>query len=163
MVSCCMVPGTKMAPLYYGGWVPTACVLFRSLTQTCNQLIKVEMWSIVVASSVHQTNASSVDLLSILDVPFPVLLSTLIRSRFQANPATLLIPIDFSFLLAVEKLYGTRLLCGSFSLNIVGSGFTACIVFSFSFQSHVPAHNLGCTLHEPVWICLCHVRYSSRL
>ena len=35
--------------------------------------------------------------LSIPDVPFPVLLSTLIRSRFQAKPATLLIPIDFSF------------------------------------------------------------------
>ena len=29
-------------------------------------------------------------------VPFLVLLSTLIRSRFQAKPATLLIPIDFS-------------------------------------------------------------------
>jgi hypothetical protein len=29
-------------------------------------------------------------------VPFPVLL-TLIRSRFQAKPATLFIPIDFSF------------------------------------------------------------------
>jgi hypothetical protein len=28
---------------------------------------------------------------------FPVLLSTLIRSRFQTKPATLLIPIDFSF------------------------------------------------------------------
>ena len=36
--------------------------------------------------------------LSIPDVPFPVLLSTLIiRSRFQAKPANLLIPIDFSF------------------------------------------------------------------
>jgi hypothetical protein len=35
--------------------------------------------------------------LSIPDVPFPVLSSTLIRSRFQAKPATLLIPIDFSF------------------------------------------------------------------
>ena len=36
--------------------------------------------------------------LSIPDVPFPVLLSTIIRrSRFQAKPATLLIPIDFSF------------------------------------------------------------------
>jgi len=34
--------------------------------------------------------------LSIPDVPFPVLLSTLVRSRFQAKPATLLIPIDFS-------------------------------------------------------------------
>ena len=36
-------------------------------------------------------------LLSIPDVPFPILLSTLIRSRFQAKPATLLIPINFSF------------------------------------------------------------------
>jgi hypothetical protein len=35
--------------------------------------------------------------LSIPDMPFPVLLSTLIRSRFQAKPATLLIPIDSSF------------------------------------------------------------------
>jgi hypothetical protein len=33
--------------------------------------------------------------LSIPDVPFPVLLSTLIRSRSQAKPATFLIPIDF--------------------------------------------------------------------
>jgi len=32
-----------------------------------------------------------------ITVPFPVLLSTLIRSRFQAMPATLLIPIGFSF------------------------------------------------------------------
>jgi hypothetical protein len=31
------------------------------------------------------------------DVPFPVLLSTLIRSQFQAKPATFLIPIYFSF------------------------------------------------------------------
>jgi len=31
------------------------------------------------------------------DAPFPVLLSTLIRSRFQARPATLLTPIDFAF------------------------------------------------------------------
>jgi hypothetical protein len=34
--------------------------------------------------------------LSIPDVPFPVLLSTIIRSRFQAKPATLLIPIGCS-------------------------------------------------------------------
>jgi hypothetical protein len=32
--------------------------------------------------------------LSIPDVPFPTLLSTLIRRWFQAKPATLLIPID---------------------------------------------------------------------
>ena len=35
--------------------------------------------------------------LSIPDVPFPVLLSSVIRSRFRAKPATLLNPIDFSF------------------------------------------------------------------
>ena len=54
---------------------------------------------------------------------FPVLLSTLIRSQFQAKPATLLIPIDFPFLFAVEELYGTRYQSGSFSLVNVGSGF----------------------------------------
>jgi hypothetical protein len=32
-----------------------------------------------------------------LDVPFPVPLPTLIRSQFQAKPATLLIPIDLFF------------------------------------------------------------------
>jgi hypothetical protein len=42
-------------------------------------------------------------------MPFPVLLSTLIRSRFQAKPATLLISIDFPFLFTVEELYGTWL------------------------------------------------------
>jgi hypothetical protein len=41
-------------------------------------------------------------------VPFPVLSSTLSRSRFQAKPATLMIPIYFPFLFAVEELYGTR-------------------------------------------------------
>ena len=35
--------------------------------------------------------------LSIPYMPFPVLLSTLIRSRFQAKPATLVIPNDFLF------------------------------------------------------------------
>jgi len=61
--------------------------------------------------------------LSIPDVPFPVLLSTLIRIRFQAKPATFLIPIDFPFLFAVEELYGARYHSGSFSLIYVGSGF----------------------------------------
>jgi len=69
--------------------------------------------------------------LSIPDVPFPVLLSTLIRSRFQAKSATLLIPIDFSFLFAVEELYGTRYQSGSFSLIMWGVAFTACVVFYF--------------------------------
>ena len=56
------------------------------------------------------------------DVPFPVLLSTLIRSQFQAKPATFLIPIDFSFLFAVEELYGTRYQSGSFSLMVTMGG-----------------------------------------
>jgi len=53
-------------------------------------------------------------------VPFPVLLSTLIRSRFQAKPATFLIPIDFPFLFAVEKLYGRWLLF----LDLCGEWFS---------------------------------------
>jgi len=78
--------------------------------------------------------------LSIPDVPFPVLLSTLIRSWFQAKPATLLIPTDFPFLFAVEELYGTRYQSGSFSLNDVGSGFHClrrffCFLFSWSMKS----------------------------
>ena len=35
-------------------------------------------------------------------VPFPALLSTLIRRRFQVKPATLLIPIDNFLFLLVE-------------------------------------------------------------
>ena len=70
--------------------------------------------------------------LSIPGVPFSVLLSTLIRSRFQAKPATLLIPIEFPFLFAVEELYGTRYQSGSFSLINVGSGFH-CLRSFFSF------------------------------
>ena len=56
-------------------------------------------------------------------MPFPVLLSTLIRSRFQAKPATLLYPLIFPFFFAVEELYGTRYQSGSFSFINVGSGF----------------------------------------
>jgi len=61
-----------------------------------------------LASKLHVHSVNFALNLSIPDVPFPVLLSTLIRSRFQAKPATLLILIDFSFLFAVEELYGTR-------------------------------------------------------
>jgi hypothetical protein len=71
--------------------------------------------------------------LSIPDVPFPVLLSALIRSRFQAKPATLLIPIDFPFLFAVEELYGTRYQSDSFSLINVGSGFHCLRSFFFFY------------------------------
>ena len=67
-------------------------------------------------------------------MPFPVLLSTLIRSWFQAQPATLLITIDPPFLFAVEELYSTRYQSGSFSLINVGSGFHCLLVFSFLFS-----------------------------
>jgi hypothetical protein len=48
--------------------------------------------------------------LSIPDVPFPALLSTLIRRRFQVKPAALLIPIDNFF------SFGGPVQIGSFSL-----------------------------------------------
>jgi hypothetical protein len=44
-----------------------------------------------------------------------------------------LIPIDFSFIFAVEELYGTRYQSGSFPLINVGSGFH-CPLSSFSFS-----------------------------
>ena len=50
-----------------------------------------------IASKLHVHSVTSLLNLSIPYVPFPVLLSTLLRSRFQVKPATLLIPIDFSF------------------------------------------------------------------
>jgi len=62
--------------------------------------------------------------LSIPDVPFPALLSTLIRRRFQVKPATHLIPIDLFRFPLVDEFYGTQYQIGSFSLNNVGSGFS---------------------------------------
>jgi len=53
----------------------------------------------------------------------PLLLSSLIRSRFQVKHATLLIPIDPSLILLVEELYGSQCQRGYFSLFNVGSGF----------------------------------------
>ena len=70
-------------------------------------------------------------------MPFPVLLSTLIRSWFQAQPATLLIPIDPPFLFAVEELYSTRYQSGSFALINVGSGFHCLRNFSVLFFSYM--------------------------
>jgi hypothetical protein len=80
---------------------------------------------------VHSVNFAAKLVHTWPDVPFPVLLSTLIRSRFQAKPATFLIPIDFPFLFAVQELYGTRYQSGSFSLINVGSGFHCLRSFSF--------------------------------
>jgi len=71
--------------------------------------------------------------LSIPDMPFPVILSTLVRSRFQSKPATTWSP--FSFLFAVEELYGTRYQSGSFSLiNVGSSGFHCCVIFVLFFS-----------------------------
>jgi len=60
---------------------------------------------------------------SIPDVPFPALLSTHTRRRFQVKPATLLIPIDLFLFPLVEEFYGTRYQSGSFSLINVESFF----------------------------------------
>ena len=61
--------------------------------------------------------------MSIPDAHFPVLLTTLIRSRFQVKPATLLIPIDIHLFLLVEEFHGIRYWSGSYSLLKMGSGF----------------------------------------
>jgi len=93
--------------------------------------------------------------LSMLNVPFPVLLSTLIRSRFQAKFATLLIPIDFSILFAVEELYGTRYQSGSFSLINVGSGLH-CLrsFFLFFFSNPQMRHTLNSSVFPLYWLTL---------
>jgi hypothetical protein len=44
--------------------------------------------------------------LSIPDVPFSTLLSTLISRQFQVKPTTLLVPIDLILFLLVEESYG---------------------------------------------------------
>jgi len=75
--------------------------------------------------------------LSIPDVHFPLLLSILIRSRFQVKPATLLIPIHF--FLCGGGLFSTRYQSGSFSLVYVGSGLHClCSFFFFFFGSEDP-------------------------
>ena len=81
--------------------------------------------------------------LSIPDVPFPVLLSNLIRSRFQAKPATLVIPFWFFSFLLMEELYGTRYQIGSFSLIKVGCFFTACVVIFYTTTLILQRDNLA--------------------
>ena len=61
--------------------------------------------------------------LSISDAHFPVLVITVIRSRFQVKPATLLISIGVFLYLLVEESHSTRYQSGSISLINVGSGF----------------------------------------
>ena len=62
----------------------------------------------------------------------PVLLSTLIMSRCQAKPATLLIPIDFSFPFrgGGALRYSVPKWILSLKLIMWGVVFTACVVFS---------------------------------
>jgi hypothetical protein len=79
--------------------------------------------------------------LSIPDVPFPALLLTLIKRRFQFKPATLLIPIDLDLFLLVKELYGTQYQSGSFSLINVGSGFSLPALF-FLAGNYIPMFGL---------------------
>ena len=71
--------------------------------------------------------------LSIPDLPFPVLLSTLIRSRFQAKPATLLIPIDFSFPFRGGGALRYSVPNWLFFLELCGEWFPLPAYFFFSF------------------------------
>ena len=59
--------------------------------------------------------------LFIPDVPFPALLSTLIRRRFQVKPVTLLIPIKLYFFPLVEKFYQR-------GLSEAQNGYTFCML-----------------------------------
>jgi len=69
--------------------------------------------------------------LSIPDVPFPALLSTPIRRRFQVKPATLLIPNDLILFLTVVPVPKWPLF-----LNLCGECFFfACVVIPFSSKS----------------------------
>ena len=84
--------------------------------------------------------------LSIPVAHFPVLILTLIRSRFQANPATLLIPSDlvpfplwWNFLCGGGVLNSTRYQSGSFSLLHAGSGSSCLRSFSLHTASHTNA------------------------
>ena len=72
--------------------------------------------------------------LSIPDVLFPILLSTLIRSRFQAKPASLLIPTDCSFPFRGGGALQYSVPKWLFSLIDVGSGFY-CLRSFFFFYS----------------------------
>ena len=71
--------------------------------------------------------------------PKSLILRFIAHSRFQAKPATLLIPSDFFFLFAV--LYGTWYQSGSFSLiNMMGSGFHCLRSFFLLFPPLITHH-----------------------
>jgi len=81
-----------------------------------------------LASELHVLSTTLPNM-SIPDAHFPALSSTMIRSRFQVKPATLLISIDLFFFFG-GGFYGTRYQIGSFSLIDVGSGFHCPRIFS---------------------------------
>ena len=96
--------------------------------------------------------------------PKSLILRFIAHSRFQAKPATLLIPSDFFFLFAV--LYGTWYQSGSFSLiNMMGSGFHCLRSFFLLFPPLITHHCFvacrlchsgdswkeGCSLPASLW------------
>jgi hypothetical protein len=84
--------------------------------------------------------------LSIPDVRFPVLLPTLIRSRSQFKPETLLmIPSDLFYFLLVEEIYGTRYQSGSFSSIPVGGGRLEVVSFFWLFFSFLNSDSVFTT------------------
>ena len=84
-------------------------------------------------------------------VPFPAILSTLIRRRFQVTPATLLIPIDFFVFLwwRIFTVPGTKV--APFPYLMWGVIFTACIVLFFLLH---PSATLSYKRCVDVW-CPC--------
>jgi hypothetical protein len=75
-----------------------------------------------LASKLHVHSINYAAKLFIPDVPFPALLSALVRIRFQVKPATLLIPINLFLFSFGGGVYGTRDQSGS--LINVGSEFS---------------------------------------
>jgi len=77
---------------------------------------------------------------------FPVLLSTLSRSRFQAKPATLLIPIDFSFPFRGGGALRYSIPKWLLFVNNMGSGFH-CLRSVFFILQHAQ-HGARTCLHR---------------
>ena len=90
--------------------------------------------------------------LFIPDVPFPALLSTLIRRRFQVKPVTLLIPIKLYFFPLVEKFYQR-------GLSEAQNGYTFCmllgqVAITCTFQVQL------CYVEIPMQLSLKHASYG---
>ena len=92
--------------------------------------------------------------LSISGVPFPVLLSTLIRSRFQAKPATLLIPIEFSFPFRGGGALRYSVPKWLLFLNYCGEWYSLPAYFFFSFLLRSVANFLPVLFLFETWILI---------